>query len=156
MMIKILWVGKTKNSPIRSLLEDYLDRVRHMVPVEVIEVRDPSKARNLRGDQLVAADEQEVLKALSGHSRVVVLDEKGTQFSSAEMARWLAGEQNRGTKEITFVVGGPNGIGSRVSALAKLKLSLGKMTWTHEMCRVLMIEQVYRAFCILRNIPYHR
>jgi 23S rRNA (pseudouridine1915-N3)-methyltransferase len=156
MNIKILWVGKTKNSPIRSLLEDYLDRIRHMVSLEVIEVRDQTKARNLKGNQLVAAEEGEILRVLPGHGRVVILDERGTEFSSAELARWFESEQNRGTKEITFVVGGPDGIGSRISALAKLKLSLGKMTWTHEMCRVLLLEQVYRAFCILRNIPYHR
>jgi 23S rRNA (pseudouridine1915-N3)-methyltransferase len=156
MNIKILWVGKTKNSPIRSMLEDYLDRIRHMVSLEVIEVRDQSKARNLKGDQLVAAEETEILRVLPGHGWVVILDEKGTQFSSAELARWFEGEQNRGTKEITFVVGGPDGLGSRISGLAKLRLSLGKMTWTHEMCRVLLLEQVYRAFCMLRNIPYHR
>lgn len=156
MNIRILWVGKTKNSPIRSLLEDYLDRIRHMVPVEILEARNQSKARGLKGDELVVAEESAIMRLLPSRSRVVVLNEKGTEFSSSEFARWFEGEQNRGTKEVVFVIGGSDGIGSGVSARANLKLSLGKMTWTHEMCRVLLLEQVYRACCILRKIPYHR
>lgn len=156
MIIRILWVGKTRNSPIRSLSEDYLDRIRHMVPVEITEVRDPSKARGLKGSQLVNAEENEILRLLPSHSRVVALDEAGSEFCSAEFARWLEAEQIRGTKETVFVIGGPEGIGTGVLARAILKLSLGRMTWTHEMCRVLLLEQIYRALCISRKIPYHR
>ena len=156
MEIRILWVGKTKNSPIRSLLEDYLDRVRHLVPVEITQVRDQAKARDLSGNELVAAEEREILRLLPVHSRVVALDERGKEFSSPEFARWLEGEQNRGSKEIAFVIGGSDGLGARVSARAVLRLSLGRMTWTHEMSRVLLMEQIYRAICILRKIPYHR
>jgi 23S rRNA (pseudouridine1915-N3)-methyltransferase len=156
MKIRILWVGKTKNLPIRSLLADYLDRIRHMVPVEIVEARDQSKARGLKGDELVVAVESEIKKLPSGRGQVVVLDESGIEFSSAEFARWFESEQNRGTKEVLFIIGGPDGIAAGISARANLKLSLGKMTWTHEICRVLLLEQIYRAYCILRKIPYHR
>jgi 23S rRNA (pseudouridine1915-N3)-methyltransferase len=86
----------------------------------------------------------------------VVLEETGTQFSSVEFARWFEAEQIHSTREIAFVIGGQDGLSTQVSARAHLRLSLGKMTWTHEMCRALLLEQIYRAFCILRHIPYHK
>ncbi len=156
MDIRILWIGKTKNSPIRSLLEDYLERVRHMVSVGITEVRDQSKARGLKGSELMEAEGNEILRLLPVHSRVVTLEERGKELSSAEFAHWLDEEQYRGSKEIAFVIGGPDGIGTGVSERAILRLSLGRMTWTHEMSRVLLMEQIYRAFCILRRVPYHR
>jgi 23S rRNA (pseudouridine1915-N3)-methyltransferase len=88
--------------------------------------------------------------------RLVALDERGVQFTSQGFARWLESEQNTGARSLTFVIGGPEGLSSVISSRANLILSIGKMTWTHEMCRVLLLEQVYRALCIMRNIPYHR
>ena len=156
MQIKILWVGKTKNASIRNLFDDYLSRVRHMVSCEIVETRDFSKRRSLRGDKLLKSEAEEMARFLGDHSRIVALDEKGREFSSAEFARWLDAEQNRGTREIDFVIGGPEGLDSLIVARSHLRLSLGKMTWTHEMCRLLLIEQIYRALGMLRNIPYHR
>jgi 23S rRNA (pseudouridine1915-N3)-methyltransferase len=156
MQIKIFWVGKTKNESIRKLFDDYLSRVRHMVSCEIVETRDPSKRRSLRGAELVAAEAEEMARFLGGHSRVVALDEKGKELSSSEFASWFDAEQNRGSREIDFVIGGPEGLDASILARAHLKLSLGKMTWTHEMCRLLLIEQIYRALGLLRNIPYHR
>ncbi len=156
MKIIIIWVGKTKNSPIRHLAEDYLERLGHMVACQIVEIRDLSRGRGLRGTELAAAEGVEISKALSRVGRVVVLDETGCQFSSTGFAQWIEGEQNRGTRDIAFVIGGPDGVDRGIVAQAHLQMSLGKMTWTHEMCRVLLLEQIYRAFCILRNTPYHR
>lgn len=127
-----------------------------MNPCEAIAVRDLSKGRSLRGATLLAVEENEILRAVPDGSKVVALDESGALFSSLDLARWFEGEQNRGTKGVAFVIGGPDGIGPRILANADLKLSLGRMTWTHEMCRALLLEQIYRALCIIRNIPYHR
>ena len=156
MQIKILWVGKTKNLPIRELLADYLERLRHLVPIEIVEVRDLSKGRGLQGARLKDAEGGELRRFLPPQSRVVALDERGRQFSSTEFAKWFSSEQDMGTREICFVIGGPDGVSETIFKIAHLKLSLGKMTWTHEICRVLLVEQVYRAFTILRNIPYHK
>lgn len=156
MRLKIVWVGKTKNEPIRSLTADYLGRLRHLISCEVIEVPDVGKRRALRGESLLAAEGGAIEKLLGDRSLVVVLDENGRQFRSADFAAWFESEQNRGSCEIVFVIGGPEGISSEISGRAQLKLSLGRMTWTHEMCRVLLLEQVYRAFSILRKIPYHK
>jgi 23S rRNA (pseudouridine1915-N3)-methyltransferase len=156
MQIKILWVGKTKNAPIGSLISDYLGRIRHLVPCEIIETRDLSKRRSLRAAELVAAEGEELIRHLPESGYLVALDESGTQFTSQDFARWLQSEQNSGVRTLTFVLGGPEGLSPMISNRARLVLSMGKMTWTHEMCRALLLEQIYRALCIVRNIPYHR
>ncbi len=156
MRIKFLWVGKTKNVFMKALVSDYLERIRRMVPCEVVEARDPGKGRNLDASRLIAAESEELGRYLPEHGRIVALDEKGTQYTSPGFARWLESEQNEGVSSITFVIGGPEGLSPMVSDRAHIILSLGRMTWTHEMCRVLLMEQVYRALCILRRIPYHK
>jgi 23S rRNA (pseudouridine1915-N3)-methyltransferase len=156
MRVKFVWVGKTKNEPIRSLIADYLGRLRHMISCEVVEVPDVGKRRSLCGESLVAAEGAEIGKLLGERSVLVALDENGKQFTSVGFAGWFEAEQNRGDREIVFVIGGPTGISSEISGRARLLLSLGRMTWTHEMCRVLLLEQVYRALSIVRKIPYHK
>jgi 23S rRNA (pseudouridine1915-N3)-methyltransferase len=156
MQIRILWVGKTRNAAIRSLWIDYLERLRHLVSCEIVEIRDPAKVRGLRGERLRSAEGTALEEALSAHGRHVLLDIKGKEFSSSDFARWFQNEQNKGVREVDFIIGGADGICDALLARAHMKLSLGKLTWTHEMVRVLLLEQIYRAFCILRNIPYHR
>jgi 23S rRNA (pseudouridine1915-N3)-methyltransferase len=156
MQIKIFWVGKTKSESIRNLFDDYLSRIRHMVSCEIVETKDLSKRRSLRGAELLTAEAEEIARFLGDNSRIVALDEKGKEFSSAEFARWFDAEQNRGSREIDFIIGGPDGLDPSIMTRSHLRLSLGKMTWTHEMCRLLLIEQIYRALGMLRNIPYHR
>jgi len=156
MQIKLIWIGKTKSSSIKSLVSDYLERIRHMSSCEIVEARDLSKRRHLRGAELVEAEGKELLRHVPEGGRLVALDETGTQFTSRDFARWLESEQNRGIRTITFLIGGPEGLSRKISGRVHLTLSMGKMTWTHEMCRVLLLEQVYRAMCILRKIPYHR
>ncbi len=156
MLLKFLWIGKTKNSAIKSLLSDYAERIRHLVPCEVIEARDISKRQTLRAAQLITAEGEELARHVPAYGRLVALDETGTQFTSRDFARWLESEQNTGSRSITFVIGGPDGLSRDICGKANLVLSLGKMTWTHEMCRALLLEQIYRALCIMRNIPYHK
>jgi len=156
MHIRFLWVGKTRNSSIQSLLSDYLDRIRHFVPCEVVETRNVSRRRTLDSARLIESEGEELGRHLPEHGRIVALSDNGKQFTSPEFARWLEAEQNRGTRVLTFVIGGPEGLSPVISDKAHLILSMGKMTWTHEMCRVLLLEQAYRALCIIRGIPYHK
>jgi 23S rRNA (pseudouridine1915-N3)-methyltransferase len=156
MHIRFLWVGKTKNLSVKTLLSDYLERIGHLVHCEVIETRDLSKRRSLPAAELIADEGRELVRALPQSGRVVALDEKGAQFTSQGFAQWLESQHNTGARSLTFVIGGPEGLSPMISHRAHLILSMGKMTWTHEMCRVLLVEQVYRALCITRNIPYHR
>jgi 23S rRNA (pseudouridine1915-N3)-methyltransferase len=156
MRIKICWIGKTQSAPIKSLISDYLGRLRHLAPVEILETPDLSKRRGLRGSSLLAAEGAEIERLLSPDCRRVVLDEQGTPFSSSEFARWIETAQVQGAREIAFIVGGHEGIDGALRDQAHFTMSLGRMTWTHEMARVLLLEQIYRAFSILRNIPYHK
>jgi 23S rRNA (pseudouridine1915-N3)-methyltransferase len=156
MRLRFLWIGKTKNEPIRSLIEDYLQRIRHWVPCDVIETRNLARKRSLKSDVLIVAEAEELKKHLGESTRLVALDEKGTQYTSSAFSRWLQSEMNRGSRSITFVIGGPEGLSSGISEGADMVLSMGKMTWTHEMCRVLLLEQIYRVLCILHGIPYHK
>jgi 23S rRNA (pseudouridine1915-N3)-methyltransferase len=156
MRIKVCWVGKTQNAPIKSLCSEYLGRLNHLVALETVEIPDLSRRRGLRGAALLAAEHEACLRLIGPECRKVVLDERGRQFTSPEFARWLESEQLQGTREIAFVLGGPEGMDRAFVEGADLRVSLGKMTWTHEMARVLLLEQIYRALSILRNIPYHK
>ncbi len=156
MQLRILWVGKTKSTLLRELCADYVARLRRFLACEIIETRDLTRSRGLRGSELLSAEADELERFLPDGCRMIVLDAGGKQMSSPEFARYLEGELNRGTRELAFVIGSSEGLDRRIGDRARLKLSLGKMTWTHEMCRVLLLEQLYRAMCIIRNIPYHR
>jgi len=156
MRITVCWVGKTQNAHLRSLLTEYLGRLHHLATIGVAEIPDLAKRRGLRGAALLTAERAEIERVLPQGCQKVVLDERGRQFSSTEFARWLELEQIRGAKETAFIIGGPEGVDSVLSTQAHMRLSLGKMTWTHEIARVLLLEQLYRALSILRNIPYHK
>ena len=127
-----------------------------MVPCEVIEARDLSRRRSLKAGSLVDSEAEEFARHLPSSDLTVALDENGIQMTSAGFSQWLGAELNSGRRSISFVVGGAEGMSSKIIERAHMVLSIGKMTWTHEMCRALLLEQVYRALCILRGIPYHR
>jgi len=156
MKLKILWIGKTRSSPIKALTEDYLDRIRRIMPCEILEIRDPARGRVPRASERIQLEGEDIFRQLTKSAFIVALDESGTEYASEEFARRLENEQNAGTKEMTFIIGGPDGLSRDVASRARMVLSLGKMTWTHEMCRVLLLEQIYRALCIINKIPYHK
>ncbi len=156
MRIRIFWVGKTRSPQLRALADDYLARIGHFTACEIVETKDLARGRRLHGRELLAAEAAEIKKSLSAGHRRVVLDERGREFTSREFARWLERQQIRGVKGIEFVIGGPDGLSREIADGADLELSLGRMTWAHEISRVLLLEQIYRAFGILGNIPYHR
>lgn len=156
MHIRVIWPGRTRSAPIRSMLADYRERVAKLTPCSVVELPDLSRKKGLRGVDLRAAEAELVLESLWPGARLAVLDGGGRELSSEDFADWLAREMHRGTRQIDFVIGGPEGLDSALVRRADLRLSLGRMTWTHEMCRVLLLEQIYRAQCILKRIPYHK
>jgi 23S rRNA (pseudouridine1915-N3)-methyltransferase len=156
MRIRILWVGKTKNPALAALAYDYLARARHLVSCEIVEVRDVAKGKRLSRNELMEEEAVRLGQVLAKGGLTVALDESGREFSSRDLAAWLESELNRSTRGIDFVIGGAQGLSPEIIAGAKLRLSLGRMTWTHEMCRVLLLEQIYRAFSIIRNLPYHK
>jgi 23S rRNA (pseudouridine1915-N3)-methyltransferase len=153
MRIRILWEGKTKNPHLRALQADYASRIQRFleVKVEVLPAGAPSSGK---GEKL-SASERRMLEKLQG-SRKIVLDERGRRWTSAEFAEWLGREAVAGTRDLAFLVGGPEGFSSSFRLQADLLLALSPMTLTRDWARTLLLEQIYRGFTILRGYPYPR
>lgn len=155
MKLRFVWIGKTRRLPIRELVTEYLGRIGRFAQVEVTELRD----RNAVGsDTRVILDKEgaDILARTSSDPFVVVLDERGRQLDSLKLAELVERHRIAGTRQITFVLGGHAGISDVVRKRADLVLSLSRMTLTHELARIVLVEQVYRAFTIIHDLPYHK
>lgn len=152
MKIKIAWIGKTKEPAIQSLTGEYLERLSHHAQVEGVTLRDEAALLQLCGRASSAGSSK---TASAGKSTLVLMDSRGKQFSSEEFARFLGGYQERNPLPLVFAVGPADGFTDAVRAAAQHMISLGKMTLAHELARVVLLEQVYRAFTILKGHPYH-
>lgn len=150
MKFRLVWIGKTKDKNYRALQEEYLQRLSHFVKCEVVEIRDSA------AHETKETEGKRILEKLNQSSFVCVLDVAGRSVSSQGLADTVEKWQNAGTKEISFVIGGANGISSDVAAKANDMLSLSFLTFTHEMARVVMLEQLYRAYTILKGFPYQK
>jgi 23S rRNA (pseudouridine1915-N3)-methyltransferase len=138
--LRIAWIGKTKERAIQSLTLEYLKRLSHYIPTESMEL----------------ANEESLLKQLERPGALLVaLDARGKQLSSEELAQFLADHQNRGTQALLFSIGPANGWSEETLKAATVQISLGRMTLPHELARVVLLEQLYRAYTILKGHPYH-
>lgn len=155
MKIKILLIGKTEESWVREGTETYLKRLRHYLPVEWVELPALKQAGKLTEAQQKKAEGELLLKQLVPGDRLLLLDERGKEFTSERFSEWMQQQMNSGIKQIVFVVGGPFGFSDEVYARADGKIALSQMTFSHQMIRPFLAEQVYRAFSILRGEPYH-
>lgn len=150
MRFRFIWIGKTKDKNWKALQEDYLRRLSHFVKCEIVEIKDQA-APNLK-----EIEGKRIIENLNQNSFVCVLDVAGRSLSSPDLSRELEKWQNRGLKEIAFVIGGAEGVSSEVAQMADFSLSLSFLTFTHEMARVVMLEQLYRAFTIIKGFPYQK
>jgi 23S rRNA (pseudouridine1915-N3)-methyltransferase len=154
MRIRVLWQGKTKNTHLRALAGDYVARIKRFNEL-VIEELAGARASHSTGPGQISAPEKRLLAKLGASTRVV-LDPRGREWTSGEFAEWLGQQALRGTRELAFLVGGPEGFSEAFRKGAHLLLSLSPMTLTSDWARVLLLEQIYRAFTILRGYPYSR
>jgi 23S rRNA (pseudouridine1915-N3)-methyltransferase len=150
MKFHFVWVGKTKDKNWRALQEDYLRRLSHFVNVELTEIKDYAG----RGAKEI--ESKRILEKANQSTSVCLLDVKGRSFSSRALAEQIEIWQNRGLKEMTFVIGGAEGVSPEVVEKADFSISLSGFTLTHEMARVVLIEQLYRAFTIIKGFPYQK
>lgn len=155
MKITLLTVGKTDNNYLSEGIKIYFDRLQHYIKFEVVEVVLPKTTKKLQTEQLKEAEGKLLIKCFQGADTVILLDEKGRQYSSESFAGWLQKNMNAGTRHLIFVVGGAFGFSQEVYSAASGKMALSEMTFSHQMVRLFFIEQLYRAFTILRNEPYH-
>jgi 23S rRNA (pseudouridine1915-N3)-methyltransferase len=155
MKITLLAIGKTDNRNLQNLMDDYNKRLNFYVSFSLEVIPDIKNAKNLSETQQKQAEGEEILKKIIPADTLILLDENGKAFSSVGFSDFLQKKMNSGLKNLVFVIGGPYGFSEELYARANGKVSLSAMTFSHQMVRLFFIEQLYRAFTILRNEPYH-
>ncbi len=155
MKIILLLVGKTTDKHCAALIDDYTSRLTHYAPFETVVIPALRNTRTLSEEQQKQAEGESLLRQLLPSDHVVLLDERGRQLPSTEFARWMQQRQNASPRRLVFVIGGPYGFSPAVMQRADSLLSLSSMTFSHQLVRVIFLEQLYRAFTILHGQPYH-
>jgi 23S rRNA (pseudouridine1915-N3)-methyltransferase len=151
MKFRLVWLGKTKDPNLAALAKDFTSRIAHSLPIEITEIRDvkPGKRR-------VEEEAEKILGAMDASDRVVLLDAGGSMWSSRQLATFIGKHLNEDQRRLTFVIGGFEGVADSVRKRADHVWSLSPLTFTHDMTRVLVLEQLYRALAILNNHPYSK
>ena len=155
MKIKLVQIGKTDARYLQDGIEIYVKRLKHYCALEVVEIPDLKNAKNLSEEQQKDEEGKLILKHADNSDWVVLLDEKGREYSSTDFANQLQKRMNQGLKNLIFVIGGPYGFSQSVYQRANEKIALSQMTFSHQMVRLFFIEQLYRGFTILKGEPYH-
>ena len=155
MNIKLLAIGKTDNKALQTLIDDYTKRLSFYVKFDLEIIADIKNVKNLSEKQQKEKEGELILSKIGNTDHLVLLDENGKTFSSVGFADELQKKMNAGIKTLVFVIGGPYGFSEEVYKKANGKISLSAMTFSHQMVRLFIIEQIYRGFTILKNEPYH-
>ncbi len=150
----LILVGKTANKHFAAGINDYTERIGHYMPFEIITIPELKNTKNLIEEQQKQMEGDLIARQLQPSDTVVLMDEHGREFRSVEFAGWL--EQKRNTaRRLVFIIGGPYGFSERIYDRANEKISLSRMTFSHQMVRLIFTEQIYRACTIIRGEPYH-
>lgn len=155
MNIKLLCIGKTDNRNLEELILLYAKRLTHYINFEIEIIPDLKNVKNLSEDQQKQEEGALILNKLTSQEQLILLDEKGKELTSIKFATYLQKKMNSGIKTLVFVIGGPYGFSPEVYAKAQGKIALSQMTFSHQMVRLFITEQIYRGYTILRNEPYH-
>ncbi len=155
MKIKLLAIGKTDDKNLKILIDNYQNRLQHYIKFELEIIPDIKNAKNLSEKQQKEKEGELLLKKIQATDNLILLDEKGKEFTSIQFSEFMQKKMNAGIKQLVFVIGGPYGFSENVYKKAQGKISFSKMTFSHQMFRLFVVEQIYRAFTILKNEPYH-
>ncbi len=155
MNIKLIAVGKTDNPALQQLISTYEKRLSYYINFELQLLPDIKNSKSLSEEQQKIKEGELILSYVEPSHHLILLDERGKEYTSIAFADELQKKMNTGIKQLTFVIGGPYGFSQAVYQRANNKLSLSKLTFSHQMIRLFFVEQLYRAFTILRNEPYH-
>ena len=151
MKFKVLWVGKSRDAWVKEAISEYAGRIKHYAPIEIGEVRDEKGAE---AEEMRRRECERLEKQIPPGAVLVLMDERGEQMDSPALAAYIGKQRDAGVGEMVFVIGGAYGFSEEFRRRGRL-LALSKMTFTHQMVRVFLLEQLYRAFTILNNEPYH-
>lgn len=155
MKIKLLTIGKTDDKALEQLIQKYQARLLHYIAFSLEIIPDLKHTKNLSVQLQKEKEGQLILSKISSTDQLFLLDENGKTMDSVEFSKFLQKQMNSGPKQLVFVIGGPYGFSDEVYQKAHGKISLSKMTFSHQMVRLFAVEQLYRGFTILRNEPYH-
>ncbi|HKL97005.1 MAG TPA: 23S rRNA (pseudouridine(1915)-N(3))-methyltransferase RlmH [Paludibacteraceae bacterium] len=155
MKFTLLWVGKTTTSYFREATNEYVSRLKFYIPLDVVTIPDLKQTKTLTQPQQRDKEGELILKAIESTDYLVLLDDKGRQFTSVEFAHWLEQRQHASVKRLVFVIGGSYGFSQAVYNRANSLISISKMTFSHQIIRPIFVEQLYRAMTILKGEPYH-
>ncbi len=155
MNIRLLAIGKTDNKSLQSLIDEYTKRLSFYIKFDLEIIPDIKNVKNLSEAQQKEKEGELILSKISATDQLILMDENGSTFSSVAFSDYLQKKMNAGIKTLVFVIGGPYGFSEEVYKKAQGKVSLSEMTFSHQMVRLFVIEQLYRGFTILKNEPYH-
>lgn len=155
MRISLICIGKTDESYLNMGIEKYVNRLKHYVNFSLTIIPDIKNTKNLTQEQQKSKEAEQLLKQINATDTVVLLDERGSIFKSIDFAKYLDKKMISSTQHLVFIIGGPYGFDNTMYDRAQSKLSLSSMTFSHQMIRLFFIEQLYRAYTILRGEPYH-
>ncbi|MDR0412950.1 MAG: 23S rRNA (pseudouridine(1915)-N(3))-methyltransferase RlmH [Dysgonamonadaceae bacterium] len=155
MKIRLLVVGKTDQDFVEAGLNEFRNRLKQAVSFEMEVIPDLKNRKSLSFEQQKEKEGESILKSIQAGDYIVLLDERGKEFSSLQFAEYIERKTHTVTKRLVFVVGGPYGFSQKVQAAAHEKIALSQMTFSHQFIRLIFIEQLYRAITILNNQPYH-
>lgn len=155
MKITLLTVGKTDRDWVRQGLDIYVSRLKHYIPFSIVEIPELKNVSSLTKEQIRTREGELILRNLRPTDDVILLDERGKEYSSVELAKILQDKINYTGKDIVYIIGGAYGFSDAVYRRADSRLSLSRMTFSHQMVRAIFAEQIYRAFTIMKGEPYH-
>ncbi len=153
--ILLLTIGNTDKKYMREGIDDYVKRLSFYLPFEMKVIPDIKNRSSLSTELQKEKEGQLILSQVSSGDYLVLLDEHGTEFSSVDFSKWIEKKMIAGTRQLTFVIGGPYGFSNAVYQRSDVKISMSKLTFSHQMARMIFVEQVYRAMTIIKNEPYH-
>jgi 23S rRNA (pseudouridine1915-N3)-methyltransferase len=153
MNIKLVVIGETNNKNLKVLIDHYTHKLNHYIKFDLIIIKDPKK--KLPESIQIQKEGEKILSILKKNEFIILLDENGEHKSSVGFSKFIQKKLNSGMKTLTFVIGGPYGFSKEIKSMSNYQLSLSKMTFSHEMIRLFFTEQLYRAFSLLKNEPYH-
>lgn len=155
MKVVLIWIGKTTEAYCVEAINIYMNRLKHYIPFEIEEIPELKNVKKLSVQQQKEREGVLIEKMLKPGDHIVLLDENGKEYTSEQFATYLGQKQNVLSKRLVFIIGGPYGFSSAIYSKAMEKISLSRMTFSHQMIRILFVEQVYRAMTILNGEPYH-
>ncbi|MDN3579441.1 23S rRNA (pseudouridine(1915)-N(3))-methyltransferase RlmH [Mucilaginibacter flavus] len=155
MKITFLTVGKTEDAYLKEGIEKYVKRLKHYTKLELIELNELKNTKALTPDQQKAKEAEIILKKITPLDHVVLMDEKGTEYTSTQFAAYINKREISSSATLIFIIGGPYGFDQSVYQRANDKISLSRMTFSHQMVRLFFVEQLYRAYTIMKGEPYH-